>query len=98
MLCSRNNTDGNKLMIFSGVALYYGDTYILLHYILYYISGMISMANNVTESYRELLKESLVSSFQQINFRVVELWKPHAILLAVRLPHEPAPARVSRET
>ena len=52
----------------------------------------------LTESYRELLKESLVSSFQQIDFRVVELWEPHAILLAVRLPHEPAPARVSRET
>ena len=23
-----NNTDGNKLVIFSGMALYYGDTYI----------------------------------------------------------------------
>ena len=31
MLRTRNNTDGNKLVIFSGVALYYGDTYILLH-------------------------------------------------------------------
>ena len=30
MLCTRNNTDGNKLVIFSGIALYYGDTYILL--------------------------------------------------------------------
>ena len=24
-----NNTDGNKLVIFSGIALYYGDTYIV---------------------------------------------------------------------
>ena len=28
MLWARNNTDGNKLMIFSGIALYYDDTYI----------------------------------------------------------------------
>ena len=26
---TRNNTDGNKLVIFSGIALYYGDNYIL---------------------------------------------------------------------
>ena len=25
VLCTRNNTDGNKLVIFSGIALYYGD-------------------------------------------------------------------------
>ena len=31
MLRTRNNTDGNKLVIFSGIALYYGDTYILTH-------------------------------------------------------------------
>ena len=30
MLRTRNNTDGNKLVIFSGIALYYGDTYIVL--------------------------------------------------------------------
>ena len=29
MLCTHNNTDGNKLVIFSGIALYYGDTCIL---------------------------------------------------------------------
>ena len=29
MLRTRNNTDGNKLVIFSGIALYYGDTYIV---------------------------------------------------------------------
>ena len=29
VLHTRNNTDGNKLVIFSGIALYYGDTYIL---------------------------------------------------------------------
>ena len=28
MLRTRNNTDGNKLVIFSGIALYYGDNYI----------------------------------------------------------------------
>ena len=29
VLRTRNNTDGNKLVIFSGKALYYGDTYML---------------------------------------------------------------------
>ena len=29
MLCTRNNTDGNKLEIFSSMALYHGDTSIL---------------------------------------------------------------------
>ena len=28
---NRNDTDGNKLMIFSGIALYYGDNDSLLH-------------------------------------------------------------------
>ena len=27
---TRNNTDSNKLVIFSGIALYYGDTYIVM--------------------------------------------------------------------
>ena len=27
MLRTRNNTDGNKLVIFSGIASYYGDNY-----------------------------------------------------------------------
>ena len=27
---TRNNTDGNKLVIFSGIALYFGDNYIIL--------------------------------------------------------------------
>ena len=27
MLHTRNNTDGNKLVIFFGITLYYGDTY-----------------------------------------------------------------------
>ena len=31
VLCTRNNTDSNKMMIFSNIALYYGDTFILLH-------------------------------------------------------------------
>ena len=26
---AHNNTDGNKLVIFSGIAFYYGDTYIV---------------------------------------------------------------------
>ena len=30
VLCTRNNTDGNKLVIFSGIASYYGDNYIML--------------------------------------------------------------------
>ena len=29
MLCTCNNTDGNKLVIFSGTALYYGDNYMI---------------------------------------------------------------------
>ena len=29
MLCSRNNTDSKKLVIFFSKALYYGDTYII---------------------------------------------------------------------
>ena len=29
-LRTRNNTDGNKLVIFSGIAWYYGDTYIVI--------------------------------------------------------------------
>ena len=29
MLRTRNNTDGNKLVIFSGIASYYGDNYML---------------------------------------------------------------------
>ena len=29
VLRTRNNTDGSKLVIFSGIALYYGDTYIV---------------------------------------------------------------------
>jgi len=31
MLRTCNNTDGNKLVIFSGIASYYGDNYILYH-------------------------------------------------------------------
>ena len=31
VLCTRNSTDGNKLRIFSGIALYYGDTYIVTY-------------------------------------------------------------------
>ena len=34
MLCTRNNTDSNKLVIFPGIALYYGDNYIVLPEIL----------------------------------------------------------------
>ena len=29
VLRTHNNTDGNKLVIFSGIALYYGDNYIV---------------------------------------------------------------------
>ena len=31
VLCTRNSTDGNKLRIFSSIALYYGDTYIVTY-------------------------------------------------------------------
>ena len=29
VLCTCNNTDGNKLVIYSGIAFYYGDNYII---------------------------------------------------------------------
>ena len=29
VLCTRNDTDGNKLVVFSDIALYYGDTDII---------------------------------------------------------------------
>ena len=32
MLRTRNNTDGNKLVIFSGIASYYGDNYIIIDF------------------------------------------------------------------
>ena len=35
VLRTRNNTDSNKLIIFSGIALYYGDTYIIILLILF---------------------------------------------------------------
>ena len=37
VLRNRNDTDGNKLVIFSGIASYYGDNYIanVTNYILY---------------------------------------------------------------
>jgi len=41
--------------------------------------------------YRILFIEGLVSSIQQIDLRVVELWKIHSILLAICLTHEPTP-------
>ena len=31
MLHTRNNTDGNKLVIFSSIRLYYGDTSVMTH-------------------------------------------------------------------
>ena len=43
MLRTRNNTDGNKLVIFSGIALYYGDTYIVLL--------LTDIDNNLLETY-----------------------------------------------
>jgi len=36
VLRTRNNTDGNKLVIFSGIALYYGDNYIIYWKLLLY--------------------------------------------------------------
>ena len=33
VLCTHNNTDRNKFMIFSGIALYYGDTYIIFDFL-----------------------------------------------------------------
>jgi len=41
VLHTRNNTDGNKLVIFSGIASYYGDNYILspIGYSLYFVQS-----------------------------------------------------------
>ena len=43
MLRTRNNTDGNKLVIFSGIALYYGDNYILLQHPFYLAILVVSV-------------------------------------------------------
>ena len=44
MLRTRNNTDGNKLVIFSGIALYYGDTYIICIVYLWQFQSVVSNA------------------------------------------------------
>ena len=47
MLRTRNNTDGNKLVIFSGIALYYGDNYILpVDNVVYKVSNVYNMYNH----------------------------------------------------
>ena len=50
MLHTHNNTDGNKLVIFSGIALYYGDTYIyygILTCIVSYVVGFSLQSKSV---------------------------------------------------
>ena len=42
VLRTRNNTDGNKLVIFSSIASYYGDNYIVTPYSYTYCSAAIS--------------------------------------------------------
>ena len=50
VLRTRNNTDGNKLMIFSSIALYYGDTYIVSE-LLHFFTVVDSLFFNQLESY-----------------------------------------------
>ena len=38
VLRTRNNTDGNKLVIFSGIASYYGDNYLVYENIMNHLS------------------------------------------------------------
>ena len=45
VLCTGNNTDGNKLVIFSGIAWYYGDNYILLTCLGYHITQTLHQSN-----------------------------------------------------
>ena len=49
MLHTRNNTDGNKLVIFSGIASYYGDNYILYSTVhrMKYLESDIILCNTV---------------------------------------------------
>ena len=49
MLRTRNNTDGNKLVIFSGIASYYGDNYIVLSFVTVYIVMSVHVHNNGTK-------------------------------------------------
>ena len=51
MLRTRNNTDGNKLVIFSGIALYYGDTYIILRRVVDSVSCNIPQEVDVLPCY-----------------------------------------------
>ena len=46
MLLTGNNTDGNKLMIFSGITLYYDDTYIVSLSLLALFPGTHALAEN----------------------------------------------------
>ena len=45
VLRTRNNTDSNKLVIFSGIASYYGDNYIVLHYHMCLLVAMMDVQN-----------------------------------------------------
>ena len=57
---THNNTDGNKLVIFSGIALYYDDTYIVSRYLIgnmctCFYSQMFSLLVNAASSSRVMV-------------------------------------------
>ena len=62
MLRTHNNTDGNKLVIFSSVALYYGDTYIVI------VRCLCSIVNN------EILYKQWSLSSKQMLSSVIYMW------------------------
>ena len=51
MLRTRNNTDGDKLVMFSGIASYYGDNYIILNKARSPLARKICVHNSVAVSF-----------------------------------------------
>ena len=75
MLCTRNNTDGNKFVIFSSTASYYGDNY-FLYFTLYYIGSILHtiLYRIYTTLYLWLIPFS--PSPDENNILVVAPWPP----------------------
>ena len=61
MQCTQNNTNDNKLVIFSGITLYYGDTYIVLIICLVtlYYNPSLHISRFVTLPHSPILKHKL---------------------------------------
>ena len=61
MQCTQNNANDNKLVIFSGITLYYGDTYIVLIICLVtlYYNPSLHISRFVTLPHSPILKHKL---------------------------------------